>query len=534
MANPFENLNINEDIEIFNIMKFNPDMTFVKGYKNVFCEKNKNDKDVINSPFLYLMLNNKAQFNYDNVIPNNQDKFFQLNQIAPQNLMPNMVIGGYEPNNPNNNYNPNNNFSMYDINNNKISDNEPPDQFKSFVNEPNNNNVNNNINNNVNNNVNNNNLNDIKTINEVPNINNDVYKNFPEPNQDNDNNNNNSNNTNIKNPIFQAMAENNNNNNNSNINGSIKLSLNQDDLNAIEKCVDSAIDLDMPNSFIKADEVFKIYFIYRDSQEPIEYITNPDKKFSEVLTSFLAEKDVKFKELPKAIHNCNLVNQENTLKENYIKNGDEILLYNLTKNKSQTKLDYDDLEIMKKFAEEFKANKLFEYRCLVENMVKEKKKNIPKFDLNSKYDDFIAFLFYKTDNATSGIKILEHEHDLVCVLTNFGWKCNLCKKDYSCQEEKFYCSICDFYMCHKCRKQKDYERRKAIKRDITPENDIYREKYLNSKLHEHKLIYCITSRNCCGESVWNCDKCEKESNTWNFYCTYCDYDLCAECALNNK
>ena len=134
MANPFENLNINEDIEIFNIMKFNPDMTFVKGYKNVFCEKNKNDKDVINSPFLYLMLNNKAQFNYDNIIPNNQDKFFQLNQIAPQNLMPNMVIGGYEPNNPNNNNIPNNNFSMYDINNNKISYNEPPDQFKSFDN----------------------------------------------------------------------------------------------------------------------------------------------------------------------------------------------------------------------------------------------------------------------------------------------------------------------------------------------------------------------------------------------------------------
>ena len=516
MSEPFENSKMNVDPKIYFMMKLNPDMTYVKGYKNVFCEKNKDNNNKINHPILSLMINNKDKFNYDKVIPNNNpDKFFQLNKISPQNLCPNIVVGGNNPNNLNN-------FSFYDINNHKITNDDVPDQFKSINNEQNNNNLNNN---NTNNDVNNNNLNDIKTINEVPNINNDIYKHFPNPNQDN----NNLDDTNIKNPIFQDMAQNKNENNNN-----FSISQEEEKEKEIVKYIDLAVNLEVSNSLIEENDKYIIKFIYRDSIAPIEYITNPDKKFSEVLTSFLEEKDIKFKELPKAIHNCNVVNQENTLKENFIKNGDEILLYNLNKNKSQTKLEYDDLEIMRKFAEEFKANKLFEYRCKVQNMLKEKKTNVPKFDLNSNYNDFIAFLLYKTNNCSSGITILEHEHDLVCILTNFGWKCNLCKKDYSCQEEKFYCSICDFYMCHRCRKQKDYERRKAIKRDITPDNEVYREKYIDTKLHEHKLIYCITSRNCCGESVWNCDSCEREGTSWNFYCTFCDFDLCVECALKNK
>ena len=515
MANPLENLNINEEQEIYYIMRLNPDMTYVKGYKNVFNEKNKDNNNIINHSNLSLMINNKDKYNYDGVIQNNPDKFFQLNKISPQNLYPNMVVGGHELNNSNN-------FSIYDMNNNKISNNGVPDQFKSIINEQNNDNLPNNNNNNGNNN---NNLNGIKTINEVPNINNDIYKNFPNPNQDN----NNLDNTNIINPLYQAMAENNSNNNNNN-----NFPINQEEERETEKYIELAVNREVSNSLLEENEEFKIKFIYRDSNEPIEYITNPDKKFSEVLTSFLAVNDIKFKELPKAIHNCNVVNQENTLKENFIKNGDEVILYNLNKDKSKSKLDYDDLEIIRKFAEEFKANKLFEYRCMVQNMIREKKTNIPKFDLNLYNEDLIAFLLYKTDNCSSGIKILEHEHDLVCILSNFGWKCNLCKKNYSSQEEKFYCSICDFYMCHKCRKEKDYERRKAIKRDITPGNEIYRKKYLESKYHEHKLIYCITSRNCCGESIWNCDKCEKEGNSWNFYCTFCDFDLCAECALNFK
>ena len=126
MENPFKN--INEDQELYNLMRLNPDMTYVKGYKNIFCEKNKDNNNIINQPILSLMINNKNQYNYDNFISkNDQNKFFVLNQIAPKNFFPNIVVGGHNPNNPNN-------FSMYDINNNKVSNDGILDQFKSNYN----------------------------------------------------------------------------------------------------------------------------------------------------------------------------------------------------------------------------------------------------------------------------------------------------------------------------------------------------------------------------------------------------------------
>ena len=172
---------------------------------------------------------------------------------------------------------------------------------------------------------------------------------------------------------------------------------------------------------------------------------------------------------------------------------------------------------------------------MIQNKIKEKgANNIPKFYQILDNNEFIAYFNYKMDENNPHIKILEHEHELVCVLTNFGWICNLCGKHYSCQEEKFYCSFCDYNMCHDCRKQRDYERRKAIKRDITPGNEKFREKYLDSKLHEHRLIYCITSRRYFEETEWECNKCGKSGNSWTFYCTLCDFDFCTECVLNNK
>ena len=91
-------------------------------------------------------------------------------------------------------------------------------------------------------------------------------------------------------------------------------------------------------------------------------------------------------------------------------------------------------------------------------------------------------------------------------------------------------------MCHECRKLKNYERRKAIKKDITPDNEKYRNKFLETSLHKHRLIYCITSRNYFGESFWICDKCEKKGCNWGFFCTSteCDFDLCVDCALKHK
>ena len=89
-------------------------------------------------------------------------------------------------------------------------------------------------------------------------------------------------------------------------------------------------------------------------------------------------------------------------------------------------------------------------------------------------------------------------------------------------------------MCHGCRKLRNYERRKAIKKDITPENEKYRNKYLETNLHKHRLIYCITSRLYLFETGWSCDNCKKEGKNWNFYCTVCDFDLCYDCCMKNN
>lgn len=567
MENPFEDLDIIKDKKIFIKMKLNPDMTYVQGYKNVYCPKNQDDKNIINHPMLSLLINNKQNFNYNNIVPDDENKFFKLNQVAPQNFFPNIIVGGH---NPNQQINPNN-FSIYDENNNKIINDGIPDQFKDSFNDINaNNNIiinNNNINNNkvvnkekekneikIENNVNNaNNINNInndiykkiqiqKDNNNINNINNDNKKDDDKDKKNNLNNNNNEKNK-LAESFWKDINKANDNFKNIKFNNDIDINLTRDleDEKKINDLMSSAINYNSYEDEDKSEKKeepkqnieFKIKFLFKDSKEPFEYKTDPDKIFSEVLKAFLEEKNIIKEKLPNAIHNCNVVNQEKTLKENYIKNEDNIYLYNINKNGKQSNIEEDDLEILGKFAKEFKANKFYEYRIKIQEKIKEKNPVIPKFDLNSHIDELIAFLIYKANKSPPGIKILEHEHPLVCCLTNYSWKCNLCQKSKKNDEEKFCCSICDFYMCHDCRKRKDYDRRKAIKRDITPGNEKYREKYLETNLHEHKLIFCITSRICGGETVWNCDICEKKYNTWGFYCTLCEFDLCIDCALND-
>ena len=282
-----------------------------------------------------------------------------------------------------------------------------------------------------------------------------------------------------------------------------------------------------------------IKFIIRGKSDPVEYKTNQDKIFSDVLSNFFND-NKHLSQLLKyeihSIHNCNIINPERTLRENYIKNGDKILLYWIEmKNNSNSNIEEDDREILNTFLKEYKAIKFCQYQIELKHKMKSNQNNIPKFDIKSNINELISFLLYRANKINSGIKILEHEHELVCCLTNYGWTCKQCKKVYTAQDEKFYCSICDYYMCQACRKLKDYDRRKTIKKDITPNNEVYREKFLNKpELHEHRLIYCITSRNYFGQSVWKCDKCKARGNSWNFYCTLCDSDFCVDCALKKK
>jgi len=277
----------------------------------------------------------------------------------------------------------------------------------------------------------------------------------------------------------------------------------------------------------QSNNKINIVFILMDKKQRFDLTVNLNDIFLDILSNFLRENEIN-NNYYLAIHNYNVVNKEKTMRELNIKNGDEISLYSNSMKKKNSHLEEDDLEILNSFMDEYRAEKLNQYQKELNKAIREKR-TLPRFNSKINHEELIQFLFKRAKDYTSGIKIREHDHDLVCCLTNFSWKCNLCKKNYDCQEEKFCCSLCDFNMCQACRKLKNYERRKAIKKDITPYNEKYRNKYLVSSLHEHKLIYCITSRNYFGETFWNCDICGKKGNYWAFYCTLCDFDLCADC-----
>ena len=235
-----------------------------------------------------------------------------------------------------------------------------------------------------------------------------------------------------------------------------------------------------------------------------------------------------------AIHNYNLIRKEANLIENKIRNNDEILIINIfgKNNISNSNPEKDESEIINYLFEIYKAIKFFEHLRKIYYEIKEGKKLEERshFEKKVNREDFINFLYNVSNTIFPSIKILEHEHKLICCLTNDDlWECNQCKKKYNCQEEKFYCSLCDYKMCHACRKKKNYDRRKTIKNNFNKENKKLKESGLTDKKN-HKLIYCLTSRNYFGETFWDCNKCgKKKNNGWSFYCSICDYDVCIDC-----
>ena len=124
------------------------------------------------------------------------------------------------------------------------------------------------------------------------------------------------------------------------------------------------------------------------------------------------------------------------------------------------------------------------------------------------------------------IHTYKHNHGLVLLFSNRDWICDICHSNYSKQDSTYYCSICDFDICHKCI---------GISKKYTLNQTCYQQtklKTFNFPCHEHKLIYCRTSRTNNSETTWICDLCFRnyENKIWSFYCTNCDYDICLSCA----
>lgn len=127
-----------------------------------------------------------------------------------------------------------------------------------------------------------------------------------------------------------------------------------------------------------------------------------------------------------------------------------------------------------------------------------------------------------------GIKIDNHFHNLVYMITNRNWLCNICNKLYDNYVQTYYCSNCNYDVCENCMKTISDEKKYPLL--FTGNRVDYNIKVINAFCHIHPLVYCITSRDR-NPTTWRCNKCLKkyEGNEWSFYCTLCDYDLCYNC-----
>ena len=408
------------------------------------------------------------------------------------------------------------NFDINDINNSQNSNN-------SITPNGNNDNINN-----INQNNNINNINNLKNITySSNNINEDIKNNSINPQSEKTNGKNHK----KLNIIF-------NNNSDESVNNSL-VDMSEEEKARLEKQIlliedvhDSQIH-DSENSQQEDDNKITISFFFRDEIEKKSLTINKDKKYSEVLNEFYQKYNIILQKEPISIHKTRVIDNDKTLIENNIRNGDEIILF-LPPKKQNPNIEDDDRELYQLFLKEYQAKKSGEYQRELDKARIENKPR-PEFESKINLGDFIKFLIERTKIKSSGIEVIEHQHNLVCCITNYNWKCNQCCKDYDCQEEKFCCTDCQYYMCQNCRKFKGYERRKAIKKDITSENEKFRNKYIVLKdIHDHKLMYCLTSREYFKETCWMCDSCGKIGNNWDFYCSVCDFDLCMDCYNERK
>jgi len=480
---------------------------------NTCMMNNMNNNSINNMNMNTCMMNNMNNMNMNTCMMNNMNNMnmntSMMNNMNNPNMMNNMNMNTCMMNNMNNNCMNNMNMNtcmMNNMNNNCMNNNR---RF-SMLNCMNNNNFMNNLGNtwscsdfknnfNFNNNVDDlsnsfNNLNLNNTVNLSHVWNNPLSFSF----------------NNINNPLMNSS--------NININS---ITNNQANGNNDEE------EADGNNESINKDSEVTLKFTFMGSQTHLVKC-KLNEKFSDVLERFKNEQcpDHFKNSLSVALHGGNTINPEKALYESGIKNNSIVLfimdsedLDEKDKKENETdkgeyKLTDDEIAIIRKWREEFDAMNFI--------------KNILKKN-NDSMDDFLEFVRNK---EIQQVHVKEHKHKLVYLLSNYGWKCNKCRKTYDKKDAKFYCSICNYSLCEECHSKEKYDKKKVFPEGVKPSNKSVNIKFLETDYHEHRLIYCRSSRSAIGYNSWNCDNCREnhENDVWSFYCTNCDFDLCTKCA----
>ena len=298
--------------------------------------------------------------------------------------------------------------------------------------------------------------------------------------------------------------------------------------------ISQKMNLDDPNKDIK------INFRFLNSQA-FTVTARVFEKLKDVVKRF------RRKECPEPLQNllsvcvCHgqKVDQNKTLMELNIKEGEQILFTDCSGKSDMSEQDKkeNEYELTEK-EEEFCKKMRDEYNISILNKAikfLKIKKNDNKEDSGNEADDeddhiptFIQYLIEK--DRGQGIIVKEHNHKLVYVITRANWSCNICNKKYLNTDGKYYCSLCDFSMCIECHEKGNYYMKKSFPQNLIPSNNINKH-FFKTDYHEHRLVYCRTSRSFIYLNGWICDNCRDEyhNNKWSFYCTACDFDLCGDC-----
>ena len=233
------------------------------------------------------------------------------------------------------------------------------------------------------------------------------------------------------------------------------------------------------------------------------------------------------------------VDQNKTLKELDIKDGEQILFM-----KSSGKSEMDEKDAKENDYKLTDKEKIFlnnirtEYTVEIlnkkmENLKIKKNKNEDSGEEGDDEDDNTPtfWQYLREKDRGQAIIVKEHKHKLVFCMTRLNWSCNICKQNYKKEDSKYFCSLCDFSMCQDCHEKGKYFMKKSFPQNTKPSNANVKKHFFKTDYHEHRLVYCRSSRSFMYLNGWICDNCREDflNNKWSFYCTICDFDLCCDC-----
>jgi hypothetical protein len=276
---------------------------------------------------------------------------------------------------------------------------------------------------------------------------------------------------------------------------------------------DSNEEIEIDFSFVNS-QIFKVKAKQNDKLKDVIYtfkITQCPKELKNSLSV--------------CVFRANKVDRGKTIKELGIQNGEKILfMTNTNPEKEKVVFTEKEKEQIRKLRKDYDTKYLLKVNNKDGNEADDEgdeiKQPIPRFSQ-----------FVMNNDNSVGIIVNEHKHRLVFCLTNVSWKCDNCKLKYKKEAEKYYCSLCDYSMCKNCHYTKHYFMKKSFPKGVKSSNEFVNIHFLDTDYHQHRLVFCRSSRHFSFYNKWNCDNCREcfDNDQWSFYCTVCDFDLCCDC-----